>query len=81
MIAISGSHTLLTNLVVAWNTHRMQETVDKWRRSNQKIEGKDHLRASAAIARLAKIVRPLERLVSPPSATRPADGASDGKPS
>lgn len=38
MIAISGSHTLLTNLVVAWNTHRMQETVDKWRRSNQKIE-------------------------------------------
>jgi len=31
MMAISGSHTLLTNLVLAWNTHRMQETVDRWR--------------------------------------------------
>jgi TnpA family transposase len=27
MIAISGSLTLLTNLVVAWNTQRMQATV------------------------------------------------------
>ncbi|MGH8631194.1 MAG: Tn3 family transposase, partial [Burkholderiales bacterium] len=38
MIAISGSHTLLTNLVLAWNTHRMQETVERWRSSGQKIE-------------------------------------------
>jgi len=38
MIAISGSHTLLTNLVLAWNTHHMQETADRWRRSSQQIE-------------------------------------------
>jgi len=38
MIAISGSHTLLTNLVIAWNTHRMQETVDHWRRNGQNIK-------------------------------------------
>ncbi len=38
MIAISGSHALLTNLVLAWNTHHMQETVDRWRRSGQTIE-------------------------------------------
>lgn len=38
MIAISGSHTLLTNLVLAWNTHRMQNTVEQWRNSGQKIE-------------------------------------------
>lgn len=38
MIAISGSHTLLTNLVLAWNSHRMQETVERWRRAGQQIE-------------------------------------------
>lgn len=38
MIAISGSHTLLTNLVLAWNTHRMQDAVERWRRSGRKIE-------------------------------------------
>lgn len=38
MIAISGSHVLLTNLVIAWNTHRMQETVARWRKSGQAIE-------------------------------------------
>jgi hypothetical protein len=38
MIAISGSHVLLTNLVIAWNTHRMQETVERWRKSGQPIE-------------------------------------------
>lgn len=38
MIAISGSLTLLTNLVIAWNTHRMQETVDRWRKKGQVIE-------------------------------------------
>lgn len=38
MIAISGSHTLLTNLVLAWNTHHMQETADRWRRTGQKLE-------------------------------------------
>jgi TnpA family transposase len=31
IVAISGSLTLLMNLVIAWNTQRMQETVDRWR--------------------------------------------------
>lgn len=38
MIAISGSLTLLTNLVVGWNTQRMQATVDAWRSKGQRIE-------------------------------------------
>lgn len=38
MIAISGAHTLLTNLVLGWNTHRMQECVERWRRSGRLIE-------------------------------------------
>jgi TnpA family transposase len=38
MIAISGSLTLLTNLVIAWNTQRMQATVDTWRRKGQRID-------------------------------------------
>ena len=38
MIAISGSLTLLTNLVIAWNTQRMQATVDAWRRKGQRID-------------------------------------------
>ena len=38
MIAISGSLTLLTNLVIAWNTQRMQETVDSWRSKGQRID-------------------------------------------
>lgn len=38
MIAISGSHVLLTNLVIAWNTRRMQEVVDRWRKSGQPVE-------------------------------------------
>lgn len=27
---ISGSHALLTNLVLAWNTHHLQLTLDRW---------------------------------------------------
>ncbi|MDN7631626.1 Tn3 family transposase [Burkholderia cenocepacia] len=38
MIAISGSLTLLTNLVIAWNTQRMQTTVDDWRRKGQQLD-------------------------------------------
>jgi TnpA family transposase len=38
MVAISGSLTLLANLVIAWNTHRMQDTVDRWRKKGQVIE-------------------------------------------
>jgi len=39
---------------------------------------RDHLRASAAIARLAKIVRPLEQLVSKPATVGQANRESDG---
>ncbi len=38
MIAISGAHTLLTNVVIAWNTHKMQETVTRWRKTGRPIE-------------------------------------------
>jgi TnpA family transposase len=38
MIAISGSLTLLTNLVIAWNTQRMQATVDGWRRKGRQVD-------------------------------------------
>ncbi|MFM0008557.1 Tn3 family transposase [Paraburkholderia dipogonis] len=38
MIAISGSLTLLTNLVIAWNTQRMQTTLDDWQRKGQGID-------------------------------------------
>lgn len=38
MIAISGSLTLLTNLVIAWNTQRMQATVDAWRGKGQRVD-------------------------------------------
>lgn len=37
MMAISGSLTLLTNRVIALNTHHMQETVDRWRKKGQEI--------------------------------------------
>lgn len=38
MIAISGSLTLLTNVVIAWNTQRMQATLDAWQRKGQGID-------------------------------------------
>ncbi len=43
MIAISGAFTLLANFVIAWNTHRVRETVDRWRQKEQVI-GDDWLR-------------------------------------
>jgi len=38
--AISTSHTLLTNVVIAWNTMKMQEVVDRWKALKHPIE--DH---------------------------------------
>jgi TnpA family transposase len=38
LAAISGVHTLLTNIVIAWNTHRMQEVVDRARRQKHPID-------------------------------------------
>jgi hypothetical protein len=38
MRAISGSHALLTNIVLAWNTRRMHETVERLRRGGTTIE-------------------------------------------
>jgi TnpA family transposase len=38
MTAISGSHALLTNIVLAWNTHRMNDTVTQLRGNRVAIE-------------------------------------------
>tara|TARA_B100001105_G_scaffold206810_1_gene170924 strand:+ start:276 stop:1208 length:933 start_codon:yes stop_codon:yes gene_type:complete len=38
MRAISGSHALLTNIVIAWNTMKMQEVVDRRRKEKQPVE-------------------------------------------
>lgn len=38
MHAISGSHALLTNIVIAWNTMKMQEVVDRWRKDKNPID-------------------------------------------
>jgi TnpA family transposase len=38
MKAISGSHALLTNIVIAWNTSRMQQVVDRWRKQGQLVD-------------------------------------------
>jgi len=38
MKAISGSHALLTNIVMAWNTSRMQAVVDRWRKQGQAVD-------------------------------------------
>ncbi|CAD6563197.1 Tn3 family transposase [Paraburkholderia sabiae] len=41
MIAISGCLTLLTNLVIAWNTQRIQATLDRWRSKGQGVDDAD----------------------------------------
>lgn len=38
MRAISGSHALLTNVVIAWNTMKMQDIVDRWKKEKHPIE-------------------------------------------
>jgi len=38
MKAISGSHALLTNIVLAWNTARMHEVVERLRRDRSEVE-------------------------------------------
>ncbi|MDM0071618.1 Tn3 family transposase [Variovorax sp. J31P207] len=38
MLAISGSHALLTNIVLAWNTSRMHEVVERLKRQGTRIE-------------------------------------------
>ncbi|MBS0454250.1 MAG: Tn3 family transposase [Proteobacteria bacterium] len=38
MRAISGSHALLTNIVLAWNTNRMNDVVERLRREGLRIE-------------------------------------------
>ncbi len=38
MKAISGAHALLTNVVIAWNTSRMQGVVDRWRKAGEPVE-------------------------------------------
>jgi TnpA family transposase len=53
LIAISGAHTLLTNLVIAWNTHRMQGVVDQMRKGG--IEVADDLLARMGPAHFSHI--------------------------
>lgn len=36
--SISGAHALLTNIVIAWNTMKLQETVDCLKATGQRIE-------------------------------------------
>lgn len=38
MTAISGCHALLTNIVIAWNTHKMQQIVDQFAKEKHPIE-------------------------------------------
>ncbi len=38
MKAISGAHALLTNIVLAWNTHRMNDVVERLRRDGVQID-------------------------------------------
>lgn len=38
MRAISGSHALLTNIVLAWNTSRMDEVVERLKRDGIVVE-------------------------------------------
>lgn len=38
MRAISGSHALLTNIVLAWNTSRMHEVVERLKRDGTRVE-------------------------------------------
>lgn len=38
LIAQSGALALVTNLVMAWNTHQMQATLDRWRGEGRSID-------------------------------------------
>jgi TnpA family transposase len=38
MRTISGSHALLTNIVIAWNTMQMQAVVDGWTHDKRKVD-------------------------------------------
>lgn len=38
LVTISGAHALLTNMVLAWNTHHMQQVIDHWRRTGREID-------------------------------------------
>jgi len=39
--AISGAHALLTNMVIAWNTMKLEEVIDRLKTNGQRID--DHL--------------------------------------
>ena len=38
MVAISGAHALLTNIVLAWNTSRMNDAVERMRTAGMDID-------------------------------------------
>lgn len=39
LLAISGSLTLLCNLVIAWNTREIQRVLDQWRKQGRQVSG------------------------------------------
>jgi TnpA family transposase len=47
-MAISGSHTLLTNLVLAWNTYKMQQVIDRLRKAGESVEDSSIVRMGPA---------------------------------
>lgn len=48
MKAISGAHALLTNIVMAWNTERMQGICDRWRKEGHPLDD-DWLRRTGPV--------------------------------
>jgi TnpA family transposase len=81
MRAISGSHALLTNVVIAWNTMQMQTVVDRWKRDKIRIDdnwlrrmgpvhfGHVNFRGTMSFA----VEHYAETLLEPPSASRRAN--------
>ena len=37
LVAISGSLALLTNMVLAWTTHQLQNVLDHWAQDNRSV--------------------------------------------
>ena len=49
LLAISGSLTLLTNLVTAWNTQQMQRVIDQWSKDRTRTVSAEIMRSIAPV--------------------------------
>ena len=38
LVAMSGALTLLTNIIIAWNTHHMQTVLDRWHQTDEHLD-------------------------------------------